>query len=337
MVGEAPAQHLRLAGPASRDQAAALVGQAERDGGGFGQHQPIVVDRRDLLEGANRNSASICTGVLRQLLPTHVVPSTAQRQAMSFLFAFIAKSPTCCDARCDVKSNMPAYLQSWSLELEARASRVRQLIGDAHWLSDGHHKEELLRDFLARYLPRELSTSRGFVKSTISLDACSPEVDILIADASRNPPLFSEGGLQIVDTSAVLAFLEVKTRYSKPKLKEALLSTARTSRLVGEHEPAGSAYSLIHFYTGEQGAESPLNTLEDSLRDVAQVVVFLASKDDGIVDCRLFEAKGLSLACAVGDLLGHVRRVRGGPSLGGMDNLVESMQFADPVRREFKV
>ena len=30
----------------------ALAGQVEHDGGGFGQRQPVIVDRRDLLEGA---------------------------------------------------------------------------------------------------------------------------------------------------------------------------------------------------------------------------------------------------------------------------------------------
>jgi hypothetical protein len=50
--GEAPAHHLRLAGAVSGDQAAGLLGQVDEDGSGFGHHQPVVVDRRDLFEGA---------------------------------------------------------------------------------------------------------------------------------------------------------------------------------------------------------------------------------------------------------------------------------------------
>jgi len=50
--GEAPAHHLRLAGAVAGDQAAGLLRQVEKDGGGFGQHQPVVVDRRDLFERA---------------------------------------------------------------------------------------------------------------------------------------------------------------------------------------------------------------------------------------------------------------------------------------------
>lgn len=52
-----------------------------------------------------------------------------------------------------VHENDLEYLESWSNELIARASRVRQLIGSRHWLSDGHHKEMLVREFLKRYLP----------------------------------------------------------------------------------------------------------------------------------------------------------------------------------------
>jgi len=40
-----------------------------------------------------------------------------------------------------MKPNVHSYLCSWSDELVSRANRVRMLIGDAHWLSDGHHKE----------------------------------------------------------------------------------------------------------------------------------------------------------------------------------------------------
>ena len=59
------------------------------------------------------------------------------------------------------ESNPLSYLAISSQELEARAQRVRTLIGDAHWLSDGNHKEALLREFLRRYLPPELVITMG--------------------------------------------------------------------------------------------------------------------------------------------------------------------------------
>ncbi len=255
-----------------------------------------------------------------------------------------------------MQATVPAYLQSWSLELSARANRVRQLIGDAHWLSDGHHKEELLRDFLARYMPRDLLLARGFVKSTVDLSLCSPEVDILVSDPSLNPPLFSEGGLQIVDASSVLALLEIKTTFSKAKLKEAVLSAARTLSLINRATNSRTVYSLVHFYAGQHSADAALTSLNDSLSEVAalgrregwfrpnclpnsvsvigEFAIFLTNNDNNEVDCRLFEAKHLSTACVLADLLGHIRRVRGGASMGGLDDVVESIQFSQPVRRK---
>jgi len=43
-------------------------------------------------------------------------------------------------------ADFSGYLGSWAAELGARQNRVRMLIGDAHWLSDGHHKEAILRE-----------------------------------------------------------------------------------------------------------------------------------------------------------------------------------------------
>ena len=50
-------------------------------------------------------------------------------------------------------ANFADYVRSLGDELRARSSRVRQLIGDAHWGRDGQHKEELLAEFLGRHLP----------------------------------------------------------------------------------------------------------------------------------------------------------------------------------------
>jgi hypothetical protein len=80
-----------------------------------------------------------------------------------------------------VSANLPAYFATWSDEITSRADRVRNLIGDKHWLSDGTYKEFLIREFLARYLPSHLNVSRGFIRH-LEIDAVSPEIDILIAD-----------------------------------------------------------------------------------------------------------------------------------------------------------
>ena len=58
--------------------------------------------------------------------------------------------------------NLPSFFQTLSLELNAQADRVRQLIGSSHWISDGSHKEALLRGVVERYVPDATVTSRAF-------------------------------------------------------------------------------------------------------------------------------------------------------------------------------
>lgn len=123
-----------------------------------------------------------------------------------------------------MKRNPIACLESWADELLSRASRVRNLIGDAHWLSDGHYKEELVREYLVRHLPSSLRVSRGFICSTDAATRVSPELDVLITDQESELPWFSEGGLVIAPPSAVRGQLHVKTEFGAKEITEVLES-----------------------------------------------------------------------------------------------------------------
>jgi hypothetical protein len=59
-----------------------------------------------------------------------------------------------------IRPNPAGYLKSIADELTVQANRVRDLIGNAHWLSDGHHKEYLLTALLQRHLPSGLEFMR---------------------------------------------------------------------------------------------------------------------------------------------------------------------------------
>ena len=64
-----------------------------------------------------------------------------------------------------ITSNIDKYLRSWSEEFSVRSSRVRDIIGASHWLSDGQHKEIIVKEFLSDYLPNGVSVDNGFVCS----------------------------------------------------------------------------------------------------------------------------------------------------------------------------
>ena len=111
-----------------------------------------------------------------------------------------------------MKRNPTACLESWAEELLSRASRVRNLIGSAHWLSDGHYKEDLVKEYLVRHLPKSLRVSRGFICSTDSATRVSPEIDVLITDEESELPWFAEGELVIAPPTAVRGQLHVKNK-----------------------------------------------------------------------------------------------------------------------------
>jgi len=131
-----------------------------------------------------------------------------------------------------MKRDPVACLESWSDELLSRSQRVRKLIGDAHWLSDGFHKEELVREFLTRYLPSNLRVSRGFIVPADHELSVSGEIDVLITDPNVEPPWFCEGNLVIAPPSSVVGHLHVKTKFARDELSNVLTSGSVASHIV---------------------------------------------------------------------------------------------------------
>jgi hypothetical protein len=114
--------------------------------------------------------------------------------------------------------NPDAYFRDLSKELRAVQNRIRNLIGDAHWPSDGAWKESVLRTVLRRYLPPSFTVGSGFILTPGGL---STQIDILVCDHSA-PILFRDGDFLISTADCVRAAVEVKTQLTAPKLREAL-------------------------------------------------------------------------------------------------------------------
>ena len=254
-----------------------------------------------------------------------------------------------------MKPDIQSYLDSWSYEIDARKNRVRLLIGNAHWLSDGHHKESILREFFVRYLPMDLNICRGFVKTTRDLSLCSPEVDILVTDPRLNPPLFFEGGLQIVDASSVVAQIEVKTTFCRSTLRDALVNVSRTQSIIGSLKETDQVWKGICFFSGgtERNLEDLLDMTEAAAKDAVQILAvgeapanmiaptciavldrhccFLHQSSAKSLSIKLFDLGRLDFPCAFADMFSAMRRRNGGVVLGGLDNVIESLHLAPPL------
>lgn len=123
------------------------------------------------------------------------------------------------------------FVRSWSLELDAAANRVRQLIGSRHWLSDGKHKEAILKNFLKKYINNKMIVSSGFIVPCLS-GTPSGEIDILIVSPDMGLPWLSESEIVITPPENVIAHMHVKSSYSKQNLLDVFRSAEAAWRAI---------------------------------------------------------------------------------------------------------
>lgn len=98
-------------------------------------------------------------------------------------------------------------LRQISEAIRVDKDRVRNVIGEAHWHSDGVWKEYILRKTLANYLQAPISIGSGFIKTNRGL---SNQIDILIYDGN-GPTIFRFDEFVIVPPDVVRAVIQVKT------------------------------------------------------------------------------------------------------------------------------
>jgi hypothetical protein len=228
--------------------------------------------------------------------------------------------------------NRNRYLLSVSAELRAQATRVRDLIGDSHWLSDGHHKEYLLKYALARHVPSGVVIARGFVVHPQRPDLVSREQDLLFIDTSAVAPIFEQGGLCVAFPHQVLASIAVKTTFSRVALDDAcdtLHSVRRVAAYAGVSSPA---WCGVFFFDGDGSAAdhlsrkvgAPLTAFEAKAERPTHMratpdVVAIAGTAGFLVDSADATDRGISVRGFGGDgtivllnsLLAQLARARG--------------------------
>jgi len=153
-----------------------------------------------------------------------------------------------------IERDLCKYLESIAGELETTKDRIRNLIGSAHWLTEGTHKEILLRSVLQRHLPEELKVCTGFIYKNANI---SSQIDILVISKSGYT-LFKEGDLIIVTPHAVKAIIEVKTNLDGPsKIEEILKKLAENAELAEQElvQNRGQVWSGLFVYGEEENAK----------------------------------------------------------------------------------
>jgi hypothetical protein len=241
----------------------------------------------------------------------------------------------------------------------ARASRVRALIGDAHWLTDGSHKERLVSGFLEPRLPAGTQLGHGFALDLKS-NSCSREIDIFVRDQSHSPPFFDEGHVNICDAASVIAFLEVKSTFDASSLADALGAVIATQSVIGKSRKAETVWRAICFSSCDpnKNLESIADTIIFQLKKLREVsgdknpfslavlptcivclenfCAFLSGRDNGSGGrLRLFKLEKMSFAAAVSDLLSHLYTLKGAARDTWLENEIDRICKNAPLVREF--
>jgi hypothetical protein len=182
-----------------------------------------------------------------------------------------------------VEKDLRKYFASISSELQVTKDRVRDLIGGAHWLTDGSHKEIILRSILKRHLPEELNVTTGFIYKNSEI---SSQVDILVLDRSGYT-LFKEGELVITTPHAVRAVIEVKTGLGDPgRIRECVGKLAKNASLAERElvQNRGQVWCGLFVYDGDiRDAEILLKALAEADNSEGYPVTCVAYGPDLLV------------------------------------------------------
>jgi hypothetical protein len=155
------------------------------------------------------------------------------------------------------------YFRSLSQELQALKNRVRYLIEDSHWQTDGEWKESVLRQILRRHLGGGIQVGRGFV---VCEAESTHQIDVLLFDSSK-PVLFRDGDLVFVTPDATIGIIEVKTSLNASSLLTAARKQAKDIRLIREGGNPKAFSGLFAFEFSNYLPKRCLGCLADAAPD----------------------------------------------------------------------
>lgn len=156
--------------------------------------------------------------------------------------------------------NPSEYQKSIAKELLITKDRVRNLIGKAHWATDGSYKETILKNVLKRILPKSLGVGSGFILIYENEEVFpSTQIDIIIYDTSI-PLIFQQDDFIITTPLAVKGIIEVKTKIFTNTLAETIEKASNLKIFLN-----GNTFNGIFSYESSIDFENEI--VQKSLKD----------------------------------------------------------------------
>lgn len=139
-----------------------------------------------------------------------------------------------------INQDLLSYHRSIGDELKISEKRIRHLIGSSHWLTDGEHKESILRKVIAEFCPEIYRIGTGFVcypAALVEEEKSSTQLDILVTSKS-NPTLYKSGELHFVTPECANAVVEVKSRLnSQNEFRSVLRKLSEEAQKIRGYNP----------------------------------------------------------------------------------------------------
>lgn len=168
---------------------------------------------------------------------------------------------------------------------ESLLARFREAEAIQHRGDRGESRELLLRDFLAKHLPRRYGVTKGEVV-TKSGDQ-SHSADVIVYDAMNCPVLYS-GATTVLPIEGVYGIIEVKSTMSKAEFVDASkkiasfkrlaprdLSVIRTREYVTVHRPSRPFGIAFGYSLGDNSLESLSSNFDERHREIHDVNYFV--------------------------------------------------------------
>lgn len=192
----------------------------------------------------------------------------------------------------------------WSNEMEALLDTYKQFQilvpasdreGSAHNGEDGRYVENLIREYLKKYLPKNLEVLTGFilrpaVKTGLKLryrkneqDTHSTQLDIIVYDSSNYPIFQRFGDNVIVPPEGVVGIISVKKKMKDTDIKDETNALKEASKLCKCIDNSGNAVrgpflALVSMDSFEKKKETTEKWIFDKLTEV------YSNKDDWFDD-----------------------------------------------------
>jgi hypothetical protein len=123
----------------------------------------------------------------------------------------------------------------------------------------GEQREQVVRDFLAKYLPKKYAIGTGHV---LDLGGnISKQCDIVIYDAFNCPLLLVEEGYQLFPVEAVLGVIEVKSILNASLIAESAKNIQSVKQLQRDEPVIGGVFAYTSTYSTEPKIEMIANAL----------------------------------------------------------------------------